>query len=222
MIDRLVIYLLLAGCVIFGALVFLELGPTATDTAAPKEVSRSADTASAVHRQPSTRLDELLAVALARPLFSSNRRPPQATAKDSGTDSDLADMRLTGIVTEPDHHVAIFAVNGAKPLTLTEGEAVSGWRIESITPHEVSLSGPGGTKTLEPKLDPNLVQAAGPIPAANPGARLPGQPAPGANVPPRPGVPPSFPTAVVPPRPGVPPGLPAQPPVRPGRVRAQP
>jgi hypothetical protein len=52
-----------------------------------------------------------------------------------------------------EHHLAIFAVNGAaKPLRLTEGEDVSGWRIESITPHEVSLSGPGGTKTLQPKL----------------------------------------------------------------------
>jgi hypothetical protein len=66
-------------------------------------------------------------------------------------------MRLTGIVTEPDH-VAIFAMNGAKPLRVSEGEAASGWRIESIAPQEVSLSGPGGTKTLEPKPDPNLVQ----------------------------------------------------------------
>jgi len=187
MIDRLVIYLLLAGCLIFGAVVLLELEPTATDTAAPNEVPRRADAASAVRRQPSTRLDELLAMALARPLFTS---------------ADLADMRLTGIVTEPEHHVAIFAVNGAKPLRVTEGEAVSGWRIESITPREVSLSGPGGTKTLEPKLDPNLVQQPGSIPAVNPGARLPAQ-------------------ANVPPRPGVPPGLPAPPPVRPPRGRVQ-
>jgi general secretion pathway protein N len=206
MIDRLVIYLLLAGCLIFGAVVLLELEPTATDTAAPNEVPRRADAAAAVRRQPSTRLDELLAMALARPLFSSTRRPPQSAPSDNVTSADLADMRLTGIVTEPEHHVAIFAVNGAKPLRVTEGEAVSGWRIESITPREVSLSGPGGTKTLEPKLDPNLVQQPGSIPAANPGARLPAQPAPVANVPPRP---------------GVPPGLPAPPPVRPPRGRVQ-
>ena len=109
MTDRLVIYLLLAGCLIFGALVLLELEPTATDTAAPNEVSKRSDTTSTVRRQPSTRLDELLAMALARPLFSSTRRPPQSAANDGGTSSDLADMRLTGIVTEPDHHVAIFA-----------------------------------------------------------------------------------------------------------------
>ena len=116
--DRLVIYLLLAGCLILGAVVLLELGSAATDTAAPKESARSADTASAVHRQPSTRLDELLAVALARPLFSSTRRPPQSAPDDSATGSDLADIRLTGIVTEPEHHIAIFAVKGAKPLSV--------------------------------------------------------------------------------------------------------
>jgi hypothetical protein len=208
MTDRLVIYLLLAGCLIFGAVVLLEIEPAANDTAAPNEVSRPTDTTSAVRRQPSTRLEELLAAALARPLFSSTRRPPQSAAADNVTNSDLADMRLTGIVTEPDHHVAIFAVNGAKPLRLSEGEDVSGWRIENITPHEVSLSGPGGTKTLEPKLDPNLVQPPAPTPPPNPGVRLPAQPAPVAGVPP--------------PRPGVPPGRPAPPPVRPARVRAQP
>jgi hypothetical protein len=176
MIDRLVIYLLLAGCVIFGAVVLLELKPAATDTVAPSEVAGRSDTASAVRRQPSTQLDDLLAEALARPLFSSTRRPPETAANDSVVSSDLADTRLTGIVTEPGHRVAIFAVNGAKPLRLTEGEAVSGWRIESITSREVSLIGPGGTKTLEPKLDPNLAQAPGPAPAPNPAARIPAQP----------------------------------------------
>jgi general secretion pathway protein N len=208
MIDRLVIYLLLAGSVIFGAIVLWELKSTATETAAPSGVAGRADSTSALRRQPSTRLDDLLAQALARPLFSSTRRPPQAAANDSVVSSDLADTRLTGIVTEPGHHVAIFAVNGAKPLRLTEGEAVSGWRIESITPREVSLSGPGGTKTLEPKLDPTLSQPPpGPAPTANPNpaARLPApptaaQPGPAANVQRAPGVPAGqFPRRPVPP-----------------------
>jgi hypothetical protein len=220
MIDRLVIYLLLAGCLIFGAVVLLELESSATDTAAPNEISRRAETPSAVRRQPSTRLDELLSTALTRPLFSSTRRPPQSAANDSVASSDLADMRLTGIVTEPEHHVAIFAVNGAKPLRLTEGEAVSGWRIESITPHEVSLSGPGGTKTLEPKLDPNLIQPAAPTAVPNPAARLPAPP-PAAN--PAARLPPQLaPAAAPPPRPGVPPGAPTSPRLRPPRGRVQP
>ena len=211
MTDRLATYLLIVGCLIFGAVLLLELKPTATtDTAAPNETAKRPDAASTERRASGTRLDELLAVALARPLFSSTRRPPQAAAPDSATNSDLADMRLTGIVTEPDHHVAIFAVNGAKPLRVTEGEAVSGWRIETITPHEVSLSGPGGSKTLEPRLDPSLVQQPPPQPpAANPVA-------PGARVPARPP-----PVAAQPPRPGVPPRLPVQQPPRPPRGRVQ-
>ena len=219
MIDRLVIYLL-AGCLIFGTVVLLELKPSATDTAAPNEIPRRTETPSTVRRQPSTRLEELLAMALARPLFSSTRRPPQSAANDSDASSDLADIRLTGIVTEPYHRVAIFAVKGAKPLRLTEGEAVSGWQVESITPREVSLSGPGGTKTLEPKLDPNLVQPAAPTVAANPAARLP-TPPPTANPAARLPVQPA-PAAVAPPRPGVPPGSPTSPPFRPPRGRPQP
>ena len=224
MIDRLVIYLLVGGCLIFGAVVLLELKPSATDTAAPNGISRrTAETPPTVGRQPSTRLDELLAMVLARPLFSSSRRPPQSTANDSGASSDLTDMRLTGIVTEPEHHVAIFAVNGAKPLRLTEGEAVSGWRIESITPHEVSLSGPGGTKTLEPKLDPNLIQTPAPTAAVNPVARPPAPTAaanPAARLPVQPPQPAPQPTVL--PRPGVPPGYPTQPQLRSPRGRVQP
>ncbi len=47
-------------------------------------------------------------------------------------------------------------------MVVTEGETVSGWRVDSITPREVSLSGPGGTKTLQPKIDPNLTPSATP------------------------------------------------------------
>ena len=199
MIARLGIYLPLAGCLIFSAIIFIELEPAGSDEAAVSQVPGRSDVVSAVHREPSTRLDELLATALTRPLFSSTRRPPQSAAADGATSSDLADMRLTGIVTEPGHHVAIFAVNGAKPLTVTEGEAVSGWRIESITPHEVSLSGPGGSKTLEPKIDPNLLPPPGPTPGVSPGPRVPAPPAPAAAVLPRPGVPPA--PGPAPPRP---------------------
>ena len=84
MIDRLVIYLLLAGCLIFGAVVLLELQPTVLPTRRHQTRFQGAPmTTSAVRRQPSTRLDELLAMALARPLFSSTRRPPQSAANDS-------------------------------------------------------------------------------------------------------------------------------------------
>jgi hypothetical protein len=207
MISRLAIYLLLTGCLVFGAIVFLELLPAATDEQGRSELPRRPDMPPAPRRQQSARLEELLATVLGRPLFSSSRRPPQTAADNSGGTSDLADTRLTGIVTEPGRSIAIFAVNGAKPLKLTEGEAVSGWRIESITPREVALSGPGGAKTLAPKIDPNL--------AATP----PGQP-PAAAAAARPPVPPS-PAAAPPARPGVPAGR-GRPPPQPARIDRQP
>jgi hypothetical protein len=191
MISRLAIYLLLAGCLVFGGIVFIELQPDATDEPAPSEVSRRPNMPSAVHRPQSARLEELLATVLGRPLFSSSRRPPQTAANDGGGTSDLADTRLTGIVTEPGRSIAIFAVNGAKPLKLTEGEAVSGWRIESITPREVALSGPGGAKTLAPKNDPSLAAPSGPTPAAAAAVRPPIPPSPAAAPPARPDVPPA-------------------------------
>jgi general secretion pathway protein N len=199
MTDRLAIYLLLAGCLIFGGVIAVDLAPATDDEVAVSASTAPTGAAVAVHRQPSTHLDELLTTVLSRPLFSSARRPPQSTANDSSSGADLGDTRLTGIVIEPGLHLAIFAVNGAKPLRLTEGEAVSGWRIENITPREVSLSGPGGTKTLEPKVDPNLSQ--GPVPAptpVNPAARLPAPLPAGAASLPRPGVPPTIPNPPLP------------------------
>jgi hypothetical protein len=192
MISRLAVYLLLAGCLVFGGIVFIELQPDATDEPAPSEVSRRPTMPSAVHRPQSARLEELLATVLGRPLFSSSRRPPQTAANDGGGTSDLADTRLTGIVTEPGRSIAIFAVNGAKPLKLTEGEAVSGWRIESITPREVALSGPGGAKTLAPKNDPSLAASpSGLAPGAPAAVRPPVAPSPAAAPPARPDVPPA-------------------------------
>jgi general secretion pathway protein N len=199
MIDRLAIYLLLAGCLIFGGVIVVDLEAATDDEVAVSAATAPTGAAVAVRRQPGTHVEELLATVLSRPLFSSTRRPPQSAANDGPSSADLGDTRLTGIITEPGRHLAIFAVNGAKPLRLTEGEAVSGWRIESITPREVSLSGPGGTKTLEPKVDPNLSQASAPAPTSvNPAARPPVPLPAGAAALPRPGVPPTLPSPPLP------------------------
>src|SRR6516162_8827876 len=157
MTDRLLLLILATGCLVFGSIFFVELKPTGTKESAVAEATARPDTPPAARRQQNPRIDELLTTILARPLFSSSRRPPQSAAAGASADSDLADTRLAGILTEPGRRIAIFAVSGDKPLRVAEGDAVSGWRIESITPREVSLSGPTGTKTLQPKLDPNLV-----------------------------------------------------------------
>jgi general secretion pathway protein N len=210
MTNRFALLLLIAGCLVFGSIFVIELESAGTGEAALVEVATRPAIAPAMHRQ-NPRVDELLAAILARPLFNSTRRPPQSGPADTGTDSDLADTRLTGIVTEPGQRIAIFAVNGDKPLRLAEGEAVSGWRIESITPREVSLSGPSGTKTLQPKMDPNLAPPPGQPQVGNAGGRLPIPPAAAT----RPRVPLATPGQ---PNPAVPVNTPGVPP-RPARVR---
>lgn len=211
MTHRLMLLLLVAGSVLFGAIILLELQAAGANDPVIAEVAARPERAAAVHGQQGPRVEELVATTLARPLFSSARRPPQAAVAGAG-DSDLADRRLTGIVTTPGRRLAIFAVNGDKPLKVAEGDDVSGWRVESITPREVSLTGPGGSKTLQPKLDPNLTPPPSPIPISNAVGRPPNVPAPGA---PRPPVPPA--AAVAPLNPAVP-GTPPRP-VRPRQQR---
>jgi hypothetical protein len=183
MINRPALCLLLVGCVVFGMLIFIELAPGGEDAALP-EAAQRVNVAPVARRQQAPLAAGLLETALARPLFSSTRRPPQSETEDGAPDTDLSDKRLTGIVTEPGHHIAIFAVDGAKPLTLSEGENVSGWRIETIGPIEVSLSGPSGSKTLRPKPDPNLAWQPGTMPAIA-GGPLPTTPAQRPTVAPR-------------------------------------
>jgi general secretion pathway protein N len=196
MIDRLVLLLLLASCALAAAIVAAEItgrdGPDPPVTAALPAPEAAPPPA---HPEPRGRYDELLATILARPLFSSTRRPPPRGGNDTTADSGLSDTRLTGIVIEPGHRIAIFAPIGAKALVVGEGESVSGWRVEHIDPREVSLSGPSGTKTLQPKFDPNLTPP--PPPTAGPGnpARVP---VPAAS---RPGFPPML-LNRAPPRPG--------------------
>ena len=214
MIDRLVLLLAIGGCLLFGAIVIVELAPAGAEDPVVAQAARS-DAASPIARPQNPRPEELVATMLARPLFSSTRRPPQDAPSGAAPD-DLTDARLTGIVTTPLRRIAIFAVSGDKPLKVAEGDDVSGWRIESITPREVSLSGPSGTKTLQPKLDPNLAPPPGQPPIGQPGGRVPTPPAAGRPRVPVPGAAP----AVAQPRPGVPAVLPGTLP-RAARLRQQ-
>jgi hypothetical protein len=210
MIERAALILLLAGCVLFAAVVATEIEPARDPPegapAAAAAPPNAPPAPARVRREPGGRYEPLLETILARPLFDSTRRPPPRGGDDEGTDSALVDTRLTGIVTEPGHRIAIFAPVGAKALTVTEGDTVDGWRVESITPREVSLSGPDGIKTLQPKFDPNLVPASGPPSIAN----LPAGPGNRA-----------FPPGPAVARPGVPPTIFNRAPPRPGRLRGQ-
>jgi hypothetical protein len=154
MIARLLGSLPLAGCAVFAGILFAEF-----ETGTRRESSAtgvSANTASpvAVPRDKGGQLDEQVATVLARPLFNPDRRPAALAKSKSATELGLKSLRLAGIITAPGRRFAIFAVTGGKPLTLPEGQTVSGWQIESITPRQVSLSAFGGMITLQPQPGP--------------------------------------------------------------------
>jgi hypothetical protein len=229
MIDR-VLVLLLAGCALFGAVIFVELTSEDAGAATGAPVARRPETGP-VPRAQGPGVDELLTTILDRPLFSPTRQPAARKSTDQPTDLDLTDVRLTGIVIEPGRHLAIFAVAGAKPIVRSEGETMNDWRVDSITPGEVVLSGPAGSMTLQPKIDASLVRRGSapprpgqvPPPAAAPGAPRAASPAaaapparptgPGIAAPAPPGAAPLNPASM----PAVaPPGTPLPPPRMPG------
>jgi hypothetical protein len=191
--GRLPLYLLLAGGALFAALLFREAtAPEEAGSGPMGPAPRPVALASARLRPAGNNVAAMLTAILARPLFSPTRRP-SGKSDDAGAAAGLGDSRLTGIVTVPHRRIAIFAVANGRPLVVGEGDNVQGWRIDSITPEEVSLTGPDGSKTLQPKSDPNLaVQLRRTVPAMVPARTLmPQLPRPLGPVPPimRPGVP---------------------------------
>jgi hypothetical protein len=156
--------LLLAGCVVSTGLILVGRGSTSSDSPLFERSSPTTEIKTGAQARE-----------IAEPLPGSTQRPPEAASSDNAGDPRLPDVRLTGIVTEPDQRIAIFAVNGTKSVVLSEGEALKDWRIDSISPQKVLLSGPAGTMTLKPKPDANLVRPAPPAaaPAGQPQPDVP-------------------------------------------------
>ncbi len=167
MIDR-VLVLLLAGCALFGVVIFVEATLDGGGTSAGLPVATRPEPA-IPPRVQGPRVDDLLTTILGRPLFSPTRQPGVRESPDPPTGPGLTDVRLTGIVIEPERHLAIFTAPGAKPMVRSEGETMNDWRLDSITLREVVLSGPSGTRTLQLKSDAGLARrvAAPPRPAQN-------------------------------------------------------
>jgi hypothetical protein len=141
---------LISACVVFAVLIAFEIYAGSDGNVETSKISIHVDPAPVGRQAPQDAPGKLIAVAMARPLFSPTRRPPRAAGPVA---EDFTGKRLAGIVILPGYRLAIFAVNGAKPLALTEGETVNGWQIETITPRDISLRGPMGVRTLRPKMD---------------------------------------------------------------------
>jgi hypothetical protein len=152
------------------AAIALEL--TAAPAPAPESAppARTGDLPAAVADDTPT----LVPIILARPLFSTDRRPKAAPSTGGEPTDELP--RLAGIMIDGPQKHAIFQPSGdAKPITAVVGDQVAGWRVQQITVASVTLDGPGGTRTLEPKADPSLVPPAAPSAPVAPVVPNPGQ-----------------------------------------------
>jgi hypothetical protein len=87
-------------------------------------------------------------IALARPLFAPNRRPPASAASPTE-----ALPRLAGTIRFAQTALAIFqpaagAAPGGRPVVLGQGASVSGWIVGDITDGGVTLERGGRTEVL--------------------------------------------------------------------------
>ena len=169
--------LISAGLLALIALEAIHAPVPASAAAAPIQASRF----------PTAAVDDVagyVPTILARPLFSVDRRPKAGPAAVGAASDDMP--RLGGILIDRAQRSAIFQpANEGKPVTLVEGDQIAGWTIQQITADSVTLTGPKGTQTLQPKPDPSLAStvptvdpmAPGSVPrppANNPRQYLPG------------------------------------------------
>lgn len=98
----------------------------------------------------SERVREWVGMALARPLFRTDRRPVQ-TAEASGGNRGL---RLAGIIVSPAGREAIFAgLAGGEPIVARIGGMVAGWTVTKIDSLEVTIKRARLVKILRPAFD---------------------------------------------------------------------
>ncbi|MCI2262827.1 type II secretion system protein XpsN [Xanthomonas indica] len=131
----------------------------------------------------------------ARPVFAEDRRPhPFFLSADNGQ-AAAPNVRLTGVLLTDRFKMATLTTEQGESLRLQEGgDAVQGWRLLSLAPRQATVSGSGGTQTLELKVfdgkggqPPTVLGQAGRAAAAQgqmPGAASNGQSNPNAPRPP--------------------------------------
>ena len=134
-----------------------------------------------------------VAVLLARPPLTPSRRPDAVSGAD-----DPRLPHLTGILVTGQDRRAIFAGrDGGLGTVVGQGDTVGAFRVQDISPEEVTLAGADGAHTVRPTF------STAP-PAAAPLAGLPGLGLPQLLPPPTLGAVPPPPIAPVPPAAGTP------------------
>lgn len=134
-------------------------------------------------RAAGNRADRLVAEILKRPLFTEDRKPPEARVVKA--EPPQLQGRLAGVMMRSDLRVALFTRPGGRPVSVKEGEVIDGWTASRIETSQVMLTSSFGEKVV--KLTNGSVEEVMPgrraikkaIPSKNQPAR-PGQnPAPG-------------------------------------------
>jgi len=110
--------------------------------------------------RPADNVSQWLGSTLARPLFSSDRRPaPDATVRVAGAPGPLP--RLTGVVISPAGAFAIFAgIDGGRPSVVGKGDLIGGAVVEGILAGQVTLGGRDGVVLLRPIFGEDAVQVS--------------------------------------------------------------
>ncbi|MCF7749434.1 hypothetical protein KQ945_01650 [Bacillus subtilis subsp. subtilis] len=123
----------------------------------------------------------------ARPLFAEDRKPRPYLLGGSEPGASSA-VSLTGVLLTADFSMAILTTDQKQSLRLRlNGEPVNGWQLLALAPRSATVSGPGGTQTLElavfngqggepPTVLGNPVNGA--VPPAGAGVMLPPPPPP--------------------------------------------
>lgn len=157
--------LLAALAAALAGVVFFELQPASESDAdaAGASGAQSPDRAQSLSPPPAAATADRqrwAEIALAHPLFNPSRRPSVEEAKpveaDAAAAAAAADLgRVAGIILLPGRSRAIFAGSGdGKPITVAEGDRLGPYVVEAISPGQVRLSGPDGTRLLRPSFDP--------------------------------------------------------------------
>ncbi|WP_457318061.1 hypothetical protein [Stenotrophomonas sp. P5_B8] len=85
----------------------------------------------------------------ARPLFAEDRKPRPYLLGGSEPGASSA-VSLTGVLLTADFSMAILTTDQKQSLRLRlNGEPVNGWQLLALEPRSATVSGPGGTQTLE-------------------------------------------------------------------------
>lgn len=149
---------------------------------------------------PEDHTDAWLETALARPLFSRDRKPTPVEAKSGGGTTISSLPRLTGVVIGPFGRTAIFAgVDNGKPTAVAQGNTIGPYTVVAVEPGHVTVSGPGGEQEVSLSGDAATRQAlAAEIPQPPPVVPVQQQQQPGVPPGTLPGGVPGLPNGLVP------------------------